>query len=261
MKNKTSKRALIRKKYKASPIIEALVEVHFSQTKTDFTVWADFNNRLKNFYPIVEELFTSKAELRVAQDGKSREGKISPEKLLRFYKKDKTQLVQATKDFVSVNKLKPYSGYENFLADAETVLNDYVDLTAPALTNRIGMRYINQIIIPETSVELSDYFRFMPQIPDEVTEGINNVLLEIQFAPRNSSHQVMTSLRSDISSVEGTTVFFLDIYDILVENNEPNISVILDSLNEAHRNIERVFEGFITDKARKLFGVVEKNDK
>ncbi|MCA1623223.1 MAG: TIGR04255 family protein [Acidobacteria bacterium] len=261
MKNKTSNKALARKEYKSSPIIEALVEVHFSQTKTDFTVWANFNNKLKKSYPIVEELLIPKTELRIAQDRKTGEGRFSQEKLLRFYKKDRTQLVQASKDFVSVNKLKPYSGYEKFIVDAETVLKNYIDLTSPKLINRIGMRYINQIIIPETSVELSDYFRYIPQIPDEVTKGISSVLLEIQFAPRNSQHQVMTSLRSDVSSIEGTTVFFLDIYDILPVNNEVNISVILNSLNEAHENIERVFEGFITDKARKLFGVVKNNDK
>ena len=261
MKNKTSKKALVRKEYKSSPIIEALVEVHFSQTKTDFTVWADFNNRLKKSYPIVEELFTPKVELRIAQDGKSREEKISQEKLLRFYKKDKTQLVQANKDFVSVNKLKPYSGYEKFIADAERVLKNYIDLTSPKLINRIAMRYINQIIIPETNIELSDYFRFMPQIPDEVTQGINNVLLQIQFALRNSHHQIMTSLRSDISSIEEQTVFFLDIYDMLPINNEAGMSVILKTLNEGHENIERVFEGFITDKARKLFGVMKNNGK
>ena len=253
----------MRKEYKSSPIIEALVEVHFSQTKTDFTVWADFNNRLKKSYPIVEELLIPKTELRIAQDRKSGEGKISQEKLLRFYQKDRTQLVQANKDFVSVNKLKPYSGYEKFRTDTEIVLKNYIDLTSPKLINQIGMRYINQIIISETSIELSDYFRFMPQIPDEVTEGvnINNVLLQIQFAPRNSQHQLMTALRSDVSSVEGQSVFFLDIYDMLSINNEVDINVILNSLNEAHKNIERVFEGFITDKARKLFGVVKNNDK
>jgi len=253
----------VRKEYKSSPIIEALVEVHFSQTKTDFTVWADFNNRLKKSYPIVEELLIPKTELRIAQDRKSGEGKISQEKLLRFYQKDRTQLVQANKDFVSVNKLKPYSGYEKFRTDTEIVLKNYIDLTSPKLINQIGMRYINQIIISETSIELSDYFRFMPQIPDEVTEGvnINNVLLQIQFAPRNSQHQLMTALRSDVSSVEGQSVFFLDIYDMLSINNEVDINVILNSLNEAHKNIERVFEGFITDKARKLFGVVKNNDK
>jgi len=260
VKNKTSKKSSVRKEYESSPIIEALVEVHFSQTTTDFTVWANFNNRLKKSYPIVEELFIPKTELRITQDRKSGEGRISPEKLLRFYKKDKTQLVQANKDFVSVNKLKPYSGYEKFIADAERVLKNYIDLTSPKLINRIGMRYINQIIIPETSVELSAYFRFMPQIPDEVTQGINNVLLQIQFTPRNSQHQIMTSLRSDIPSVEGQTVFFLDIYDILPINNEADLSIILKSLNEAHENIERVFEGFITDKARKLFEVVKNND-
>jgi len=39
------------------------------------------------------------------------------------------------------------------------------------------------------------------------------------------------------------------------------MELILNSIDEAHENAERVFEGFITDEARKLFGVVKNNDR
>ena len=260
MKNKDSSGLLARQEYESSPIIEALIEVYFSQTKNEFSVWADFNNRIKKDYPTVEESIIPKAEIQVNQSGESQQ-RISPEKLYRFLPNDKSKLIQANKDFVSIHKLKPYKGYEKFKAESEKIIRTYVDVTAPKSVKRIGVRYINQIIIPETNVELSNYFRYIPQIPEEVTEGINNILLEIQFTPRNSNHQVMTSLRSGISSMENQVVFLMDIYDILQSNNEIIIDDILESLDEAHNNIERVFEGFITNEARKLFGVVKKNDK
>ncbi|MEP7037612.1 MAG: TIGR04255 family protein [Acidobacteriota bacterium] len=260
MKNKNSLGALVRREYEEPSVIEALIEVYFSQTMNDFSVWSDFNNRIKKKYPTVEESIIPKAEIQVNQSGESHQ-RISPEKLYRFYQKDKSKLVQANKDFISVHQLKPYSGYENFRAEAEKIINDYVSVTEPKMVNRIGMRYINQVMIPETNVELSRYFKFMPQIPEEVTDGINDVLLQIQFVPRNSNHQIMTSLRSGNSSLENQVVFFLDIYDIIQLNNEIEIADILKSLDEAHNNIERVFEGFITDEARKLFGVVKKNGR
>lgn len=260
MKNKDSKRSLARQIYNNSPIIEALVEVYFSQTKSDFSVWADFSSRVKNSYPDVEELLVTKAELQISPTGDGKQ-KIYPEKLYRFYNKDKTQLIQANKDFVTINQLEPYSGYEKFKTEIKEVLRNYIDATSPKFINRIGARYINQITIPEVNVELSSYFKFMPQIPHEVTESINDVLIQIQFVPRNSEHQVTTSLRSGISSIEGQVVFLLDIYDILQINNETNIELILGSIDEAHENAERVFEGFITDDARKLFGVVKNNGK
>lgn len=260
MKNRNSLGSLVRQEYDSSPIIEALIEVYFSQTKNDFSVWADFNNRIKEDYPAVEESIIPKAEIQVTQSGESQQ-RISPEKLYRFVQSDKSKLVQANKDFVSIHQLKPYNGYENFKKESEKIIKNYIDITTPKSVKRIGMRYINQIIIPETNVELSRYFRYIPQIPEEVTEGINNVLLEIQFTPRNSNHQVMTSLRSGISSMENQVVFLMDIYDILQLNNEVNTGDILESLDEAHNNIERVFEGFITNEARELFEVVKKNDR
>jgi uncharacterized protein (TIGR04255 family) len=260
MKNKDSKRSLARQIYDNSPIIEALVEVYFSQTKNDFSVWADFSSRVKNSYPDVEELLVTKAELQVSPTGEGKQ-KISPEKLYRFYNKDKTQLIQANKDFVTFNQLKPYLGYEKFKTEVKEVLRNYIDATSPKSINRIGMRYINQIPIQGINVELGSYLRFTPQIPDEVTDSVNDVLIQIQFIPRNSNHQVTTSLRSGISSIEGQVVFLLDIYDILQINNEIDMELILSSIDEAHENTERVFEGFITDEARKLFGVVKNNGR
>lgn len=260
MKNSNSVGSLVRQEYDNSPIIEALIEVYFSQTKNDFSVWTDFNNRIKKDYPLVAESIIPIAEIQINQNGESQQ-RISPEKLYRFRQNDKSKLVQANKDFVSIHQLKPYTGYENFKAEAEKIVKIYIDVTAPNSVTRIGMRYINQIIIPETNVELSRYFRYIPQIPEEVTEGINDVLLQIQFTPRNSNHQVMTSLRSGISSIENQSVFLMDIYDILQLNNEINVSDMLNSLDDSHYNIERVFEGFITNEARELFGVVKKNDR
>lgn len=257
MKKNNSMGKSIRREYNFSPIVEALSEVYFSKTKNDFAVWGDLNNKLKKSYPNVKEILIPKTELKVAPDGKSREGVISPEKLLRFSKKDETQIVQANKDFVSVNQLKPYSGYKKFKADTKKVLSNYIEVVSPQIIDRIGMRYINQINISETSIELSDYFKFMPQIPSEVTDGINDVLLQVRFIPKNSKHLITTSLRSGAG--DNQTMFFLDIYDILSINNEIDLNLILETLDEAHENIERVFERFITDKARELFGVI-KND-
>lgn len=260
MKSKDSEKSHFRQEYNNSPLIEALIEVYFSQTKNDFSLWVDFYNRLKKNYPTVEESIIPVAEIQVNQNGESQQ-RISPEKHYRFSQKGKSKLVQANKDFVTIHQLKPYEGYELFKAEAEKVINHYIDIAAPKMVSRIGMRYVNQIVIPETSIELSRYFKYIPQIPEEVTEGINDVLLQIQFSPRNSNHQVMTSLKSGISSIENRLVFIMDIYDILEINDEINTDSILTSLDEAHYNIERVFEGFITNEARKIFGVVKKNDK
>lgn len=259
MKNKDSKRSLARQNYDNSPIVEALAEIYFSNTKTDFSVWADFSGRVKSSYPNVEELVIPKTELQISPDGEGRQ-KISPEKLYRFYNISKTRIIQANKDFVTLNQLGKYSGYDHFKQEISEALKNYRDVASPKSVDRIGVRYVNEIVIPQASIELSEYFNFMPQIPGNITETINSVLLQIEFVPEKSTHHMTLSLRSGFSRVEDHSVFLLDIYDTLLIRNETDIEFILKSIDEAHENIEQVFERIITDKARNIFGV-KKNDR
>lgn len=96
MKNKDSKRSLARQIYDNSPIIEALVEVYFSQIKNDFSVWADFSSRVKDSYPDVEELLVTKAELQVSPTGEGKQ-KFLPKSCIDFITKIKLNLYKLIK--------------------------------------------------------------------------------------------------------------------------------------------------------------------
>ena len=260
MSDKTSKKASIRRKYGDSPLAEALVEVYFGQSKSDFTIWGTFYDKVKTIYPEKEQTNFPSVKGTVEQGG-TNNAQISLEPMMRFSRSDRSQLVQLTSNFITVNQLKPYCGYEKFRKDTENVLRTFITVASPEATNRIGVRYINRIVIPGLRFDLSTYFKFMPQIPVEVTEDIRGVVLQVQFSPKNNRHLITASLRSDIASEELGSVFFLDIYDILEVNNESNLGYILEVIDEAHDNIEGVFEGFITAKSRKLFQEVKDNER
>jgi hypothetical protein len=53
---------------------------------------------------------------------------------------------------------------------------------------------------------------------------------------------------------------FLDIFDAFSINSEINENIILKVMDDAHTNIEHVFEKLIQEKSRELFQEVEEND-
>jgi len=54
-------------------------------------------------------------------------------------------------------------------------------------------------------------------------------------------------------------VFFLDIFDAFQINNEYNEFSILKAMDDAHTNIEHVFEKLIQERLREVFQEVKEN--
>lgn len=260
MSPKIPNKPSMRRIYGDPPLAEALVEVFFGLSKSDLTIWGSFYDKVKDIYPGKEQLNFLNVKGNLQSDG-SVKPQVPFEPMIRFSKPDRSQLVQLTSNFITVNQLKPYCGYENFIDDTEKVLRTFIDVASPKSTTKIGLRYINRIVIPGVTFDLSEYFKFMPQIPVGIAQDIRGVLLQVLFNPKGSMHLITASLRSDIASEDLGSVFFLDIYDILEANNELNVDHILNTIDDAHANIENVFEGFITPKSRKLFQEVKENGR
>ena len=77
---------------------------------------------------------------------------------IQFVSEDKTKIVQISKDLLVVNHLKPYPHFEKWGPEVEQLLKEYVALANPSGIKRIGVRYINNIVLPKAEIEMADYF-------------------------------------------------------------------------------------------------------
>lgn len=240
------------RKYKNPPAIEVLFEVHFSETQSNLTLFGDFYHKIKTEYPEKNQLRNVGVEMNFAQ-GAVQTKQVTRGNMMRFSKEDNSQLVQISENLLTVNKLKPYSGYELFRQSVENILPTYIELAKPKYSERIGMRYIDRIQIPEDDFELEKYFNFSLNFANKDFSTINGISFTVQLTPKYKDHQLFVTLNSVISPVEGQSEFILDTYDKLVLQKEVDESYILSALDEAHENIEYIFESVITDSARELF--------
>lgn len=177
----------------------------------------------------------------------------SDKPLMRFIKQDDSQLIQLAENFLTINQLRPYSGYKEFQKDIEAAIKQYFDLAAPQGVDRVGLRYINRIVIPANTFDLSEYTKMSPGVPEDVITVITGFTTRLGLVARYDKHQLLVTLGTLPSTVEGSATLMLDLYDTVPLHNDSNFEVILTAINEAHENIEHVFEGVLTDKARALF--------
>jgi uncharacterized protein (TIGR04255 family) len=73
-------------------------------------------------------------------------------------------VVQVAPYLLAVNQLAPYTSWRRFFPLIKRCFRAYEQVATPTGFRRIGMRYINKIEIPETNLELSDYFTFYPHV-------------------------------------------------------------------------------------------------
>lgn len=246
----------MRRIYKRSPLIEALCEIKFADTEGDFTSWGGFYQQIKKTYPQKSELPRG-----IEFQFTPQEGSINPiEFVKRFTSNDNAQLIQATKDSLILNRLSPYLGYADFKKSFVDVLKIYTEIFSPKGITQLTMRYVNQIIISSSEFSLNDYFGLVPGIPDGVTDFISNVVVQLQIAPQIDNHFLQVTLRSAPSSVEGKSTFFLDIFDAFAFDINFNETDIIKTMDDAHTNIEHVFEKIIREKLREIFQEVKESE-
>ncbi len=177
----------------------------------------------------------------------------------RFISIDNAQLIQATKDSLTLNRLSPYLGYEDFKKSFAKVLKIYAEILLPKRFVHLSMRYVNQIIIPHEKFSIEDYFGLVPMPLEGVTNAIGSMFVQVQIAPQIENHFLQVTLRSAPSTPESNSVFFLDVFDVFPINSEYNESGILKAMDDAHANIEHVFEKLVRERLREVFQEVKES--
>ena len=239
----------MRRIYKKPPLIEALCEIRFAGTEGDFTTWGNFYNKIKDFYPNKNEI-PSGIEVQFTQST----GSINPSKSVKhFTSSDNAQLIQVTEDSLTFNRLSPYLGYDNLKKSFAEVLKIYTEIFCPKQFMQLSMRYVNQIVIPHSEFLLEDYLGLAIIFPEGMTKALGGLFIQFQVAPQVEKHLLQGTLRSAPSIPEGNSVFFLDVLDAFPGNSEFDENTILNIMDEAHANIEHIFEKIIQEKLRELF--------
>ena len=250
-----------RRRYRNPPIEEALCEFRFPPEQDwDPTIPGKLQTKFGDEY-------TGKPrEQRVVEVGlEAQEGKPSNlrygEGLARvqLVTRDGKRMVGVGPDVLSVHMLRPYhdplrsdhSGWDEFQPRISAALDAYWEVAEPIGVCRIGIRYINKIVIPQEEVQVGSYLRCaLPEV-NGLPNWLSNFVSRVEYVYPDGVLLVLS--QGSVDAPKDHVGFLLDI-DVIWESTEPiTRDEALMKADDLRAREREAFETVITNKAREIF--------
>ena len=171
----------------------------------------------------------------------------------RFISKKKKYFYQIETNKIEFHKLKPYINWKVFLNDFEYIFNKYhnlVDKNRKVI--RMGLRYINEIVLPFPIARLEDYFNIYPKIPDKLPDTVRDFFLTIEIIDKN--RELLGKLMQTIKQTDKEKIIFF--LDINIEKNLMShfeIQEIIKTFDILREYKNEIFFSCLTDKTMEFY--------
>jgi uncharacterized protein (TIGR04255 family) len=243
--------------YKNPPIEEALVEFLFKPGQDwDFTIPGKLHQR-----PSIAAAYPGKprsqkvVQATVIPGPNQERGVAMQPAVARVQLVDYTgaRLLALAPDVLSVHSLRPYEGWASFWPRVSDALHQHAEVSGAVEVVRVGVRYINRVVIPLTTFKLSDYFFGHLPSPPGLPDAIGGFFYRQELAYPDGCKVVVThsTLGQDR---EVSSTFLVDV-DVIWEGQGTPVAPAraLELVNDLHSRERAAFEALITDSTRALF--------
>ena len=240
--------------YNKPPLIEAVCDFRFSSSQPwDWTIPGLFYEQIQDNFPKKNQV--NVVETRVDPN----EGKIVQQSQLKmqFISLDGTAVIQVAPDNLTIHQLRPYDGWQYYKARILKYLSVYHKTAHPESLANVVLRYVNRIDFLYTEIELEEYFRILPQVPNPIPQIFPSFLLNVDV-PYNS---LKSGLRIIFGTVlpEGVTKLAY-LLDLSMSSSTSAISSgdeVSEWLEAAHKHLEVAFDAAFTERTLcEIFEVV-----
>ncbi len=236
-----------------APIQEALLDFQVVlPTESEQLDFKLFGQGLEDRFPERQKRVELVQSFQFADDQKQ----IPPVKNIAGYlftSKPHGKIVQARRDGFTFNKLRPYSKWDDFSAEAKELWTRYLDFAHPIAVKRIGLRYINRIEIPDSLTDLRELCLLFPAIPKGVPDVWFEYFQRLASQLEDGGISIVT-LSIDAPSQSSKAAIILDIDVVKTLDNVPPATEALWNQCEILRTWKNgIFDASLTPKAKELF--------
>ncbi|MFA5345764.1 MAG: TIGR04255 family protein [Candidatus Omnitrophota bacterium] len=231
-----------------APIVEAALDIRVipSAQWDETALQSALKQRLPDF-PKVETL--REARVQIVPPGQ--QGKPAFEDIgcvgLKLHSNDNLHISQFNKGAFVFSRLKPYSDWGKFSQEALRLWAIYCELLKPTEVRRIGLRFINRIAIKRETVELSDYYKYPPELLKELNWPLAGYLHHDVMRIPETPYSV--NLIKTIQNVPGEIGLILDIDVFMQSQFKYDEFRIIECLEEMRWAKNKIFFNSITEKA------------
>ena len=240
------------RKYRKPPVIEALCELYFAGSEWDDTVPGRFFELVKEDFPVKRQREIQEAQITFAgSESAAKVKRLHP--WIQFVSEKGDRMVQLARDLLVINQLTPYPSFEDWEPSIGRCLDIYRKLARPKSVARLGVRYINRVVIPEAKLKMETYFTVYPELPKGMGDEHGAFMVRFEIPSAQGGHSVVVTFASSPAKEGEGQAFLLDLYDIWQSSSGRDLEEVPDLARQAHRNVESAFEGSIRDPLRELF--------
>lgn len=240
------------RQYRNSPIVEAVCEFRFEPSATwDPTIPGLVFERVQTVFPKRRPIKSYEARFEAGSEGVRHE--VLQGERSQFLSEDEKTLMQVGPHQLIVNRLRPYTKWEEFRAVIGNSLEAYMAIAEPKAFQRIGLRYINRIELPGESIDPGVFFNFHPFVGPELPQAFDSFFTGIQIPYNNGADLLRIQMSLAGPSAPGVVPILLDLDYFLGRSKAVSIGGESEWLEQAHGRIEQSFEGCIKDALRQQF--------
>ena len=252
-----------RRRYKTPPIEEAICEFRFlpGGREWDLTIPGKLQTALGDQYtgkPRTQKVVEIGLETQEGKPPNLKYGEgLARVQLLTTNGK---RMVGVGADVMSVHILRPYqnaptpqeSGWQEFQPRISAALDAYWQVAEPVGVSRVGIRYVNRIVIPQDTINIDDYLKCALPLVTGLPERLTNFVSRVAYAYADGVQLILS--QGSIKGTPGSMSFLLDL-DVIWEGTGSTASraKALDVVDDLRKREREAFEAVITDKTRDLF--------
>lgn len=174
---------------------------------------------------------------------------------MRFRSVDRRHIVNVHRDGMIFSRLSPYQDWGRFKEEGLRLWDFSTNLTKPETISRIGVRFINQIILPQGEVNFESYMTSPPSPPENMPMPFLGFMHQGIFQVPESPYAIMITktIQSPSPTTNNRFAVILDI-DVFTNLPRPTATAGLEACLKDMRWLKnKVFFGSITEKAKELF--------
>jgi uncharacterized protein (TIGR04255 family) len=235
--------------YNRAPILEAILDfqVHLPE-KADL---AKAIKLIKKEYPEENKIRQETTQIQLSEHGST--FTTNHENIgYKLTSTDKKRVVQIRNNGFSFSILGNYESWDAFLKTAQALWEIYHQKLKPVRVNRVAVRYINRIDIPELKFDLENYFYTYPNIFKNNQADISAFFMQVQIPQKEGGMAILNQSIAPPPNPGYTSIILdIDVFDL--KNFEPNGKELWDRIEKLREQKNIVFEQSITDETRKLF--------
>ena len=244
-------KAMVSEHYPDPPVVEAVCEFIFSSdTPWDSTVPGLLYEKIKQDYPIKET--RNRQSIDTSRGNKQQ---IEVVEGIAFISADRNSQILTVPRIVAIVYTKPYPSWDIFFKRIKEIYKYINDIQPITNIDRIGLMYVDKIIIPsqEPTLDLEEYFNFRPELGENSPFEMINFSLDCTLTFNDNRDICRVSLRDAMAKDKTESVFILSTdYSIAMPKTiEPSSAI--EWIDSAHTSLIEVFESSITEKTRDIF--------